>query len=66
MNVVYFQPPGIKSQYCEAGMIMEHDPEYIWYIDEPCKILLSQVKIIPEENVEYNKKTGVCKVKNKL
>ena len=56
MNVVYFQPPGIKKEYCEAGMISEKDPEYIWYLYEPCKILISEVKIIPKEQVIYDKK----------
>jgi len=28
-KTVYFQPPGIKPQFCEAGMISETDPEYI-------------------------------------
>jgi hypothetical protein len=55
-NTVYFQPSGIKPQYCEAGMISETDPDYIWYYDEPCKILLSEVKIIPKENVSYDAK----------
>ena len=32
MNKVYFQPKGIKPQYCEVGMISETDPEYIWYL----------------------------------
>ena len=57
MNTIYFQPPGIKSQYCEVGMIHESDPEHIWYLNEPCKILISDVKIIPTENVTYDKKT---------
>lgn len=56
MNVVYFQPKGIKPQYCEPGMIHESDIEYIWYLDEPCKILISEVKIIPKEKVTYDKK----------
>jgi hypothetical protein len=53
---VYFQPPGINKKYCERGMISETDPEYIWYLDEPCKILISEVKIIPDEEVVYDKK----------
>ena len=57
MNTIYFQPPGIKAQYCEVGMISETDPEYIWYLDEPCKILISEVKVIPKENVTYDKKS---------
>ena len=58
MKTIYFQPKGIKPKYCEAGMIHESDPEYIWCLDEPCKILISKVKIIPKENVTYNKKVG--------
>ena len=67
MNTVYFQPPGIKPQYCEAGMIHESDPEYIWYFDEPCKILISEVKIINKENVIFDKKNRLLMVrKNEL
>ena len=57
MKIIYFQPPGIRPQYCEAGMIHESDTEYIWYLDEPCKILISEVKIIPKERVKYDKKS---------
>jgi len=57
METIYFQPPGIKPQCCEVGMISKTDPEYIWYLNEPCKILISEVKIIPKENVIYDKKT---------
>ena len=57
MNIIYFQPKGIRPQYCEAGMIYESDPEHIWYLNEPCKILISEVKIIPKENITYNKKS---------
>lgn len=46
MNIIYFQPKGIKLQYCEVGMISETDKDYIWYLDEPCKILISEVKVI--------------------
>ena len=63
MKTIYFQPKGIKPKYCEAGMIHESDPEYIWYLDEPCKILISKVKIIPKENVTYNKKSRSYVVK---
>jgi hypothetical protein len=63
MNVIYFQPPGIKPSVCEAGMISETEPNYIWYLDEPCKILISEVKIIPKEIVEYDKKTRIYKIK---
>jgi hypothetical protein len=57
MDVIYFQPKGIRPQYCEAGIIQQSDPEYIWFLDEPCKILISEVKIIPKENVTYDKKS---------
>ena len=64
MNTVYFQPKGIRPKYCEEGMISETDPEHIWYLDEPCKILISDVKIIPKEKVTYNKKQGQYIVKD--
>ena len=63
METIYFQPKGIKPQFCEAGMIHESDPEYIWYLDEPCKILISEVKIIDKENVTYDKKSRLYIVK---
>ncbi len=63
MNTVYFQPKGINPQYCEVGMISETDPDYIWYLDEPCKILISEVKIIDKENVIFNKKSRLIRVR---
>ena len=63
MDVIYFQPPGIRPQFCEVGIIHESDPEYIWYLDEPCKILISEVKILDKDKVEYNKKERVHKIK---
>ena len=63
MNVVYFQPPGIKPEYCEVGMIHESDTDYIWYMDEPCKILISEVNIIDKDMVSFNKKTGIYSIK---
>lgn len=63
MNPVYFQPKGIKPEYCEVGMISETDPEYIWYLDEPCKILISEVKIIDKENVILDKKGRLIRVR---
>ena len=63
MNTVYFQPPGIRPQYCEVGMILESDPEYISYLDEPCKILISEVKIIDKELVIFDKKNKLYKLK---
>ena len=66
INTVYFQPKGINDKYCEAGMIPESDKDYIWYYDSPCKILISEVKIIPKENVFYNKKSRSYEVKQKI
>jgi hypothetical protein len=63
MSTVYFQPPDIKPEYCEVGMIIESDPDYIYYLDEPCKVLISEVKIIDRDNVVYNKKSRLYKVK---
>lgn len=63
MNTVYFQQKGIKPQYCEVGMISETDPEYIWYLDEPCKILISEVKIIDKENMIFDKKSRLIRVR---
>ena len=65
MNIVYFQPKNINPKYCERGTIPENDPEYIWHLDEPYKILISEVKIIDKENVNYDKRTGLCQVKSK-
>lgn len=59
MDIIYFQPPGIKQDCCESGIINESDPDYIWYLNEPCKILISEVKIIPKEKVTYSHKRGI-------
>ena len=66
MNTIYFQPPGISPKYCEVGMISETDPDYIWYLEEPCKILISEVKIISKENVIYHKKNRSYEVKKTI
>jgi hypothetical protein len=63
-NLIYFQPPGINEKYCEVGTFLEHDPEYIYFLEEPCKILLSEVNIIDQANVVFDKKLGVYMVKN--
>lgn len=63
-KTVYFQPPGIKKQYCEIGMILENDSNYIHYMEEPCKILKDGVKIIEKENVTYDKKTRTYTIKS--
>jgi hypothetical protein len=66
MSTIYFQPKGINPKYCEAGMVLKTDPNYIHYFDEPCKILISEVKVIPQENVIYNKKSRLYKVKQEI
>jgi hypothetical protein len=67
METIYFQTPDIKPQYCEIGMISETDKEYIWYLEEPCKVLISEVKIIHKENVLYDEKNRLYRViKNKI
>lgn len=58
-ETVYFQPPDINPKYCEVGMIMDSDPDHIWYINEPCKVLIKDVKLIDRENVTYDKKKGL-------
>ncbi len=65
MNTVYFQPPGINKKFCEIGMISESDPDYVWYLDEPCKVLIKDVKIINKENVIFDKKNGLHRLKIK-
>ena len=54
MKTVYFQPQRINKNFCEVGVIVG---EYIMYLNEPCKILLSEVKIIDKENVVFDKKS---------
>jgi hypothetical protein len=66
MTTIYFQPKAIRPQFCEIGMILDTDSDYIWYLDEACKILINEVKIIDKENVFYNKKTKSHEIKNKL
>jgi len=61
MNVIYFQPPGIKKDFCVAGIILESDPQYILFLNEPCKILISDVKIIDSKKVILEK--GMYKLK---
>ena len=66
MQPIYFQPKGINPKYCEVGIIHESDPNYIWYMYEPCKVLISEVKIIPKENVYYDKKSKESMIINNL
>jgi hypothetical protein len=62
-DIVYFQPPDINPKYCEAGIISETDKDYIWYLSEPCKVLISEVTIIFNKDVVYNNKSRLYEVK---
>jgi len=62
-ETIYFQPPNINPKFCEIGIILESDKDYIYYLDEPCKILISEVKIINKESVIYNKKSRLYYIK---
>ena len=64
MNTIYFQPPNINPEYVEIGMIHESDKEHIWFLDEPCKVLIKDVKIVPDENVYFDKKSQFYKIIN--
>jgi hypothetical protein len=62
-TIIYFQSPDINPKYCEVGISGINDEDYIWYLEEPCKVLVSEVKIIPKENVIYNKKKRLHEIK---
>ena len=66
MKTVYFQPPDINNKYCEVGFILESDPNYIYYKDGPCKVLISDVKIISNENVTCDKRSGLYCIINQI
>jgi hypothetical protein len=42
---------------------MSNNEEYIYYLNEPCKILRSEVKIISNEDVIYDRKSNLYRVK---
>ena len=63
MNTIYFQPKGMNPKYCEIGIMMKGDEDHMFYLEEPCSILISEVKIIDKDNVTYDKKTGLYNVK---
>ena len=56
---VYFQTKNMNPKYCEVGIILENDKDYIYYLDEPCKILANEVKMINKEDILYDKKDRV-------
>jgi hypothetical protein len=62
LNTVYFQPKGMNKNYCEVGIISESEKDYIYYLDEPCKILISEVEIIDKSRIILQK-NGLIKVK---
>ncbi len=55
-KVVYFQPEGIKLEFCEIGIMYHDEPDFIYYLNEPCKTPVCMVKIIPSERVQCDKK----------
>ncbi len=63
METIYFQPKDINKKYCEIGFLVDSDPNYIHYLYEPCKILISEVIIISKENVFFDKKNKIYRVK---
>jgi hypothetical protein len=62
LDTVYFQPKGMNKNYCEAGLILDRDKDYIYYLDEPCKVLISEVEIIDKSRIVLQK-NGLIKVK---
>lgn len=66
MKTIYFQPKGINPNFCEAGIIHESNNESVWYLGEPCKIPISDIKIIPNENVTYDEKNGLYLVRENV
>lgn len=61
-DLVYFQPRGINPKYCEVGIIHETGLDHIVYLHEPCKVKISEAKIIPKEKVFFDKKEGLYKL----
>ena len=53
----------LKNEKGDDVVIHESDPNYIWYLEEPCKILISEVKIISKENIIVQK-DGLIKIKS--
>jgi hypothetical protein len=64
MGCVYFQPPYISGDYCEVGYLVPTDKDYIYYLHDSCKILISEVRIIDEKDVFLNKKTNTYRLIN--
>lgn len=61
-KTVFFQTKGMDPNQCEAGMILNNDLDYIHYFDEPCKVLISEVKIIEMKNVRVDIRKRIYKV----
>lgn len=62
VEYIYFQTTGMRQELCEIGMITENDKDYIWYLNEPCKILKTEVLIIPEDKVTFIKKSRELRI----
>lgn len=63
LDTVYFQPKGMNKKYCEAGLILDSDKDYIYYLDEPCKVLISEVNLIDKSRIILLK-NGLIKLKS--
>ncbi len=66
MKTIYFQPKGVNPKYCEVGTLLDSDPDCIFYLNEPCKVLLTEVKIIPKELVVYDRKKNLYILRGKI
>jgi hypothetical protein len=54
MEYVYFQTKNIDKKYCEFGLILEIDKQFVSYLWEAKKVLISDVKIIEQKNVYFD------------
>lgn len=63
MKTIYFQPKNINPKYCEVGVILNTDPYYIHYLEYPCKVLITDVKIIDESRVVFDEKSRLFLIK---
>jgi hypothetical protein len=64
LDTVYFQPKGFNKNYCEIGIILDSDKDYIHYLNEPCKVAINEVKLIDKSKLIFLK-NGLIKLKTK-
>lgn len=60
---LFFVTKGLKKGHCLCGTILDFDKDYVYLLNEPCKIAISNVEIIPKENVVFDNKKGVYIIK---